>query len=510
MPSSSSETTPESSGAPRRPGAIEGVAWLFAFRIVDRLAGMVSFLVLARLLLPEHFGVVALGTAVIAFIEILTNLGLDTILIQVREPTRAHYDTAWTIQALMASVCALAIVAAAYPAAAFFREPRLVFVLCMLGGALFVEGLQNIKLVDFRREMRFDREFMFLATRRLVTIGVTMIAAFTLRNESALAIGMLASRIVGTTLSYWMRPYRPSLTLEHRGEFATKSSWLLLSGIVVFIRQRSSDFVLGRMMGTASVGAYSLASDLSTMVTMELVVPINRVALSDLSSQRTREDLVMRFDAVTGLVAIALTPLGLGLAACAKPVVQVMFGPTWAIAGDTLQVLAVANVVAMLVSNIGVPIISLGHYRYNAIILGVGAGTLIPFLLAGVHFFGAVGAAAAVLVGNTITAVVALWFARRAMDYGYRDFLRAVWRPVLAAALMALAVAWVGQYVTEQAILIKPWAKLGAMCAVGAVVYPSLLAAFWAASGFPYGGERRALNLFGKLLAKLSRKRAPV
>jgi O-antigen/teichoic acid export membrane protein len=303
-----------------------------------------------------------------------------------------------------------------------------------------------------------------------------------------------------------MRPYRPSFTLERRNEFAAKSSWLLLSGIVVFIRTRSSDFVLGRMMGTASVGAYSLASDLSTMVTMELVVPINRVALSDLSSQRTRDDLVERFDAVTGLVAIVLTPLGLGLAACAKPVVQVMFGPTWAIAGDTLEVLAVANVVAMLVSNIGVPIISLGHYRYNAIILGVGAGTLIPFLLAGVHFFGAVGAAAAVLVGNTITAVVALWFARRAMAYGYTRFLRTVWRPVLAATIMAVAVVFTGQAITPYTIAANPWAKLIVMCAVGAVIYPSLLTAFWAASGFPHGGERRALNLLGKLVAKLRRK----
>ena len=60
---------------PRSPSALTGVAWLLAFRVVDRLAGIVSFLILARLLLPEHFGVVALATAVIAFIEILTSLG---------------------------------------------------------------------------------------------------------------------------------------------------------------------------------------------------------------------------------------------------------------------------------------------------------------------------------------------------------------------------------------------------------------------------------------------------
>jgi O-antigen/teichoic acid export membrane protein len=407
---------------------------------------------------------------------------------------------------MMATAGALVIMAAAYPAAAFFHEPRLVFVMCMLGGALFVEGLQNIKLVNFRRQMRFDREFFFLATRRLVTVCVTMIAAFTLRNEWALAIGLLASRIVGTTLSYWMQPYCPRFSFERRSEFAAKSSWLLLSGIVVFIRQRSSDFVLGRMMGTASVGAYTLASDLSTMVTMELVVPINRVTLSDLSSQRTREDLVQRFDAVTGLVAIALTPLGLGLAACAKPVVLTLLGPKWSVAADTLEILAIANVVAMLVSNIGVPIISLGYYRYNAIILGVGAGVLVPALIGGVYLFGAVGAAVAVLVGNTVTAVVALSFARQAMNYGFRDFARTVWRPVLAASLMALAVAFTGKWLAQHTAVDNHWAKLAAMFTVGGVLYPTLLAGCWAASGFPVGGERRALGLLAKLIVKLRRK----
>jgi len=499
-------TNPEKNAA-ARPGAVEGVAWLLAFRVLDRLAGMVSFLVLARLLLPEHFGVIALGTAVIAFIDVLTNLGLDTILIQVRDPTREHYDTAWTIQVLMASGCALLIVAVAHPSAGFFREPRLVSVMTLLALALFVEGLQNVRLVDFRREMRFDREFIFLATRRLTTIVVTIAAAWLLRDESALAIGMLTSRIIGTTLSYWMKPYRPSFTLSRRAEFAAKSAWLLVSGLVVFVRQRSSDFVLGRMLGVSSVGAYTMASDLSTMVTMELVVPINRVALSDFSAQRTRDALVARFDAVAGLVAVVLAPLGLGLAACATPAVLALFGPAWAVAGDALQVLAIANVVAALVLNIGVPIISLGHYRYNAIILGVGAVTLLPMLILGVHFYGVVGAAVAVLIGNFITAVTALLFARRAMDYGVADFLRTVWRPLTAAAATAGLMSLAEHLAVRTWSTLGPWPQLGIMVGVGGLAYPSLALSIWALCGYPDGGERRALALLRRVVEKLASRR---
>lgn len=494
----------------RRPGAVEGVAWLLAFRVVDRLAGMVSFLVLARLLLPEHFGVVALGTAVIAFIEVLTNLGLDTILIQVREPTREHYDTAWTIQAIVASACALLMCAAAYPAAEFFREPRLVAVIFFLALSLFIEGLQNIRLVDFRREMRFDREFVFLATRRLITIVVTIVAAWMLHSELALAIGILVSRTIGTGLSYWMRPYRPSLTLKLRKHFAAKSAWLLLSGVVVFVRTRSSDFVLGRMMGSASLGAYSLASDLSTMVTMELVVPINRVALSDLSAQHSREAMVARFDAVVGLVAVVLAPLALGLAACAHPAVLALFGEKWASAGDVLQILALANVVAALVSNIGVPIISLGYYRYNAVILGIGAGTLVPLLIVGVHYQGMVGAALAVLTGNAATALAALWFGRKAMDYGLSDFLRTVWRPLSAAIATAVLMRLAGDLLVGSQAGIGPWPQLAVMMLTGTITYPAMMLGLWAACGRPEGGERRALTLAAGLASRFGRRWARV
>lgn len=83
-----------------------GVAWMLGFRVFDRIAGTISILVLARLLRPEHFGIVALASSVVAFVELLAALGLDTVLIQKRELERGHYDTAWTIQLAVATLCA--------------------------------------------------------------------------------------------------------------------------------------------------------------------------------------------------------------------------------------------------------------------------------------------------------------------------------------------------------------------------------------------------------------------
>lgn len=101
-----------------------GGAWMMVFRLVDRGSGVVIILMLSRLLLPEHFGVVALASSVVSFIELMSIVRLDTSLIQSTNLTRAHYDTAWTMQNGLTMGCALVLCAAAALASRFCREPR--------------------------------------------------------------------------------------------------------------------------------------------------------------------------------------------------------------------------------------------------------------------------------------------------------------------------------------------------------------------------------------------------
>jgi O-antigen/teichoic acid export membrane protein len=490
-------------------GAIKGVAWLLAFRLFDRLAGMLSFVILARLLLPEHFGIVTLATGVVALVEIMSSLGLDTVLVQTRRLEKDHYDTAWTIQVGVALVCALTIAGVALPAAAFLNEPRLTVILLVLGLAVAIEGLQSVKLVDFRREMRFDKEFIFLASRRAITVATTITAAFFLRNEWALAIGLLTSRSAGTVLSYVLKPYRPRFTLAKRADFLHKSMWLLVSGMVVFARARSSDFVLGKLVGMASVGAFTLANDLASMASNELVVPINRVSLADLSSLDTQRSVVERFKAITGLVAVLVSPLTVGLGACAPLLIPILFGPAWSLTVQVVEVVSVAALVAALGSNIGVPMISLGHYRFNAAIQAIGAATLLPLLIAGTYFMGAMGAAWANLAGNVVTVFIALVYAKRAFDFGVFDFLVCVWRPVLSAALMFGAVRLCAYAATSLAGQGHPLLVLTAMIVGGAFSYLLALFGLWWFSGKPDGAETRAVRLLMALFARFGKRPAP-
>ena len=110
----------------------KGALWTVSFRFADRALGLVSTLVLVRLLAPGDFGVVAMAMTLIALIDVITVGEFGSAIIQEPNPTRDYYDTAWTLSAIFGLCAAVLLVAGSLPAAAFFDEPRLVPVICAL------------------------------------------------------------------------------------------------------------------------------------------------------------------------------------------------------------------------------------------------------------------------------------------------------------------------------------------------------------------------------------------
>ena len=163
-----------------------GAIWTAGGRIVSNLLGVVSTLVLARLLTPADFGLVALATAVLGVLELLRLFGFDSALIQNRAATHEHYNTAWTFNILLGGLVAAALVIVAPAAAAFYAEPRLFGVLLCLALATFVQGFENVGVIAFRRDLELHREFNLLLLKRVVVFAVTIPLAFALRNYWAL------------------------------------------------------------------------------------------------------------------------------------------------------------------------------------------------------------------------------------------------------------------------------------------------------------------------------------
>ncbi len=488
---------------PPRQSMAVGIAWVLGFRILDRITGIASVMVLARLLVPDDFGLVALGTSVAAFVELLGAFSLDAVLIQKKDATRADFDTAWTIQVGIGAACATVLALVAPLAAGFFRQPDLRTIITILAAAMLVDGFANIRVIEFRKLMRFDREFIFMAGRRLATTAVTITAAFLLRNHWALVIGIASGKLVGLTLGYAMRPYRPRFTLASHRELLHASWWLFMANLVQFVRMRLSDFVLGRTTTTRIVGSFNLANEVSSMVSTEVVAPVNRVALPEFSAIGDPAGIVRRFDQLTGQLAIFLIPMGIGLAACARPLVDLFFGPNWTVAAEVLSILAISGMVAGLGSNMGVALLAVGHFRTNAALQATGAALLIPLLTLGAMLASYRGAAWAMLVANSLLVVIAAFALRRILGYHLRQFAGCLWRPALCAILMFTVIqpllghpGWFWNVAPEAT-------QLAVVAVVGAAVYTGAMLLLFVARGRRDAPEQMTLRFLRSALGKI-------
>lgn len=243
-----SELPAGAGGASTEQKVAKGVGWIVAWRMVSRNLGLLSTLLLVRLLAPADFGLVALAASLIATIDQLSTLGAADALIRARDPSREMYDTAFTIGLLRALATAAVIVALAFPLGSFFDDPRVAVVMLALGVGTLLTGLENIGTVDFRRQLTFHKEFVMNVWPRLASVVVTIIAAFVLRSYWALVIGMLTNRAIRLPMSYWMSDFRPRLTLRAWRDLIAFSLWTWAQSMQFLVRDRADSFVIGRFL----------------------------------------------------------------------------------------------------------------------------------------------------------------------------------------------------------------------------------------------------------------------
>jgi len=196
----------------------KGAAWMTFFKLTERTLGIISTLILARLLLPEDFGLVAMAMSIVAATEILTAFGFDVVLIQKQGATRAHYDTAWTLQVCFGLAGAICLTLLASPTAWFYHEEQLKSVIYVIAVSFFFRNLENIAVVDFRKKMVFHKEFAYRFSIKIIGFCVTIPLAIYLRSFWALVFGQLTLSLATFVLSYAMNSFRPRLSFTHTRE----------------------------------------------------------------------------------------------------------------------------------------------------------------------------------------------------------------------------------------------------------------------------------------------------
>jgi lipopolysaccharide exporter len=472
----------------------KGAVWMVAFKLVDRGVGLLSTIVLARLLAPVDFGLVAIAMMLIGALALLFAFSFDIHLIQKPNAGRAEFDTAWTFNVIFGTVTALLLAALAHVVAVFYHQPRLEAVVYSLALGCFIGGLSNIGPVIFRREMRFDREFKFMLGKRLAPVIVTIPIAIWLQSYWALVIGQLTGTIASVVLSYLVSDYRPKFSLKARAELFHASKWLFINNVLHFLNGRASEFVIGKLAGVSGLGVYTISYEFATLPTTELVAPINRAAFPGYARlSHDIDELRNSFLGVISVIALFAMPAGIGIAAVADLMVPAVLGWKWLDAIPLIQVLALFSVLTALQTNIGYVYMAVGRPRLITIIAAVQFVVLIALLLPATWRWGAIGAAWSFLITAVCMVPVNQVLIHKQLNLSTMGYAARLWRPAAAVVLMTLAVHAVKRQLTLGAGTYAYVLALLLCIAVGALVYSLSLYLLWHLSGRPEGAEKECL-----------------
>lgn len=480
-----------------------GAGWIIALRLVARALGLISTLVLARFLAPADFGVVALALGFIQALETLSFIGVEEALIRERNPPRALYDTGFTLNLLRGLAIFALMAALAWPIADFFAQPALAPVLMVLGLAVAIEGAVNVGLAEFWREMDFAKEIRLTILPRVIALGLAIATAVVFESYWAIVVGAVVQRLLRVAISYRAHPFRPRLTLVAWRALIGYSAWTWAISASVVVRDRANIFMISRILDPARAGIFSIAWELSSTPTQELIAPLARSAFSGFSAARHEgEDVAGTFLRLVGAVALLTLPVGVGLSLTAAPLVRLGFGEAWLDAVPAVQVLALACATSVFDVLAWSVLFSHGRlaacFRITLIVAGVRVALLALLL----GEYGIVGAAWATAVSLLVD--VALHLRQVAVDFAVslRRLAAILWRSFAACGAMAL-VLWatgLGWAPLPQGVWMVAWQLVQAV-ALGAVVYGGTLLALWLAAGRPAGAEADVLAVIGRVRA---------
>lgn len=463
---------PEEAGVLKK--SITSGKWLALGYALQKGIGFVSFLILARLLSPAEFGLMALVLLVPKFVETTTDTGFATAVIQRAGDVRHYLNPIWTIGVLKALLIAL-LTFIFGPLIARFLHAETATLAIKLGGLFIVIiNLSNIGETYLLRELNFKNIVIrnILKDVAYVLIAVTT-ALFFSRSYWALFVGTMAAYATQTISTYFLHPYRPRLSSEfsrlkdliHYSKWIMGQSWLgQLYGFM-------ETAIVARLTSIAAVGLYGKAKGMAAVAPGFLGPMIRMISFPAYTQiQTNKEKLKDGWRKSLQVIFFFLVPVTILILFAGGKIILILLGQNWLGMTNALRVLlvffflgTVNDVAQPLFNAIGQPD---KQVKFDLVKIILTLSLIIPLTLN----FGIVGTAVALLLGVIPVVILNLHYLVRLTDGRYRDILHTILVPLLISLVLLLPAT-----LYKQPILNLATPALIALLALAGLLYLILI-----------------------------------
>jgi O-antigen/teichoic acid export membrane protein len=481
--------------------SVRGVLFMVSAGGIDFVIRLGSTFLLARLLSPSDFGLVAMVTSVTAIAEQISEFGLSTATIQCRELSHPQVTNLFWINFGAGCLLSLLICGLAPGIASFYRNPGLVPMTLAISTTFIWGGLTVQHQALLSRQMKQAHMAIVRLSASFLSLVVAIVLAIDHFGVWALAWREVA-RAFFVAAGMWLFcrwiPGLPRRNADIR-DLLRYGSHLTLNQLAVACLSQLDRFIMGRFFGASPLGMYRQAQQLIMAPIEHINSPIYSVASPSLSILQVDAARYRRYyQRIVLVIGLATMPIGLFVAIFAEEITHFLLGPQWIAAAVFLRIFGLVAFLKPALDTVVVVMLTYGLSKRMLVLSVTYYSLAAAFMFAGI-FWGAVGIAFSNVVTIVLLMFPRLYFSLRRTPITVGAFLSAISTPAIASVIMAGGLLFFRGFISRYGMAVSLFSGLG----LAAVLYTAVL--------FSMPRSRREIiALISALITSFQRRELPV
>lgn len=437
--------------------AVKGGGIVVFARAVNFLVHTVGTIVLARLLSPEDFGLLAMVLTITGFFVLFKDLGLSDATVQSPSINHKQVSTLFWINVFFSVAILLVIIAISPLVAEFYSEPKLRLIIAVSSLSFLFAGFSTQHLALLRRNMQFNQIAVIEIAAALGSITVAVGMALGGFGYWALVARPLALSVINFVGMWLFCTWRPGLPARRSGvkgliRFGANTMGFYM---VNYFARNLDKALIGWAKGPVALGFYHKAYHLFVLPVNQFSIPLQSVAVTTLTKLRNEpEKYRAYFMRAISLLSFVGMPMSTFLAALGDDIILLLLGPQWDKAAQIFSVLGLGAGMQIMYATQGWLHISLGRSDRWFWWGVIGSGVMGLFFVAGLPF-GTMGVAAGYTLSLYLLTGPALWYAGRPVELTVRELVSGVWRYYAAAAIAGAATWFAVSFIDSMLVFLR-------------------------------------------------------
>lgn len=422
---------------------LSGARWAVTIRLMSQAFSWLVTLFMVRLLSPGDYGLNSMIEAPVEVLMLFSTLSVDAALIRFGRREPKQLASAFGFLLAMNTLLFSGLFAGAPTIAEYFRETRLTPLIQVSAVVFLLVPFRVIPNALLDMDLDFKLKSQVELQANVVSALISLLLAYYGAGVWALVAAVVLNVTLGAALLAWRRPWfvRPALDLRELRQLLGYGSTILLGGVVAIASGKVFSVFAGPELGAGTLGLYAVAVVFALMPISKVMPIVNQTLFAAFAQLRNQPAMLKTYILRSlEICALAIFPLGIGMASVAEDLVTVVFGPRWNEVAVPLMIFSALTPLRLLNTILNTPLNATGHARLYT---GINLVTL-SILLGGVHFvlpFGLMGLVYLSSLAVVVTAVVAAGCASRVFGVTFGELVRATATPLLASLAMAAAIA---------------------------------------------------------------------